>query len=40
VIGETFDRDGDVFPEVKKWMDDLERMVERNDPAVEIINIC
>ena len=39
VVGEIPDPD-DVYLEVELLMDDLEQMVERNDPAVKIIKIC
>jgi hypothetical protein len=39
VVGEVTENDG-VLLGVDLLLDDLERRVERNDPAVVIINIC
>jgi hypothetical protein len=39
VVGEVLGLDG-VLPGVDLLVDDLDRMVERNNPAVVIINIC
>jgi hypothetical protein len=39
VVGEVTGNDG-VLLGVDSLLDDLDRRVERNDPAVVIINIC
>ncbi|CAO2650619.1 Nn.00g019110.m01.CDS01 [Neocucurbitaria sp. VM-36] len=39
VVGEILGPDG-VYSEVESFLDDFERMVESNDPAITVINIC